>query len=103
MQVCFDRRSGLPKGYGITHFCSAEEAQHAIEQRNDTYVDERRIIVTQFTPQRFANQQVPVIGADGVLPPSRAVLWWLPASITSQCALPSRGPICKPGAIHCCL
>lgn len=62
-RIVTDRNSGRSKGYGFVEMPNENEALHAIEQLNDTELEERKIVVKaseeRSEPKRFSGRRPP--------------------------------------------
>ncbi len=54
-KVITDRESGRSKGFGFVEMSTDEEAQKAIENLNETELEDRKIIVSEARPQKPRN------------------------------------------------
>lgn len=63
VRIITDRNSGRSKGYGFVEMPDENEALHAIEQLNDSDLEERKIVVKaseeRSEPKRFTNRRPP--------------------------------------------
>ncbi len=60
-KVIIDRYSGQGKGFGFVEMATVEEAQKAIQQLNNSTLNDRNIVVNEARPQeeRPRNQREP--------------------------------------------
>lgn len=62
-RIITDRNSGRSKGYGFVEMPNENEALYAIEQLNDTDLEERKIVVKaseeRSEPKRFSGRRPP--------------------------------------------
>jgi RNA recognition motif-containing protein len=60
-RIIMDRNSGRSKGYGFVEMPDETEALHAIEQLNDSDLEERKLVVKaseeRSEPKRFTNRR----------------------------------------------